>query len=231
MPKKFSQLARGGGHAKKIVSALHQYLDTASNGDINALLEAYLQTRQGKRSLQKILTKYSNEKLKQIVECIRVQHSNAPNNQKAQWLSLLSGIFTRKELVENYNFQCSKNAFATANEHRRERGAGAPTPKYGRPSKMTDDVKQAVKKFLYEVTYPASNRSISQRLEGGRREVIPVRYVHESWDLFFYRFKSSHPNIDIGKTTFRKMCPKEIKKQTTKVIRTSKHNRARLSND
>ena len=39
-----------------------------------------------------------------------------------------------------------------------------------------------------------------------------MRYVDESWDLLFYRFKSSHPNIDIGKTTFRKMCPKEIKK-------------------
>jgi hypothetical protein len=34
--KKFSQLARGGGHAKKIVKALHQYLDNASNGDIDA---------------------------------------------------------------------------------------------------------------------------------------------------------------------------------------------------
>jgi hypothetical protein len=49
-------------------------------------------------------------------------------------------------------------------------------------------------------------------LEGGRREVVPVRYVDESWDLLFYRFKSSHPNIDIGKITFRKLCPKEIKK-------------------
>jgi isochorismate synthase EntC len=39
MVKKFSQLARGGGHAKKIVSSLHQYLETASNGDIDALLE------------------------------------------------------------------------------------------------------------------------------------------------------------------------------------------------
>jgi hypothetical protein len=79
MVKKFSQLARGGEYAKKIVKALHQYLENTSNGDIDALLEAYLRSRQGKRYLEKILNKISNEKLDQIVECIRVQHSNAPH--------------------------------------------------------------------------------------------------------------------------------------------------------
>jgi hypothetical protein len=212
MVKKFSQLAQGGGHAKKIIKALHQYLDSASNGDIDALLEAYLRSRKGMRFLQKILNKFSNEKLSLLLERIRILHERASNNNKAQWLSLVSGIFTQRELIENYNFKFSKNAFATANRHRQENGPRAPTQKYGRPSKMTDDVKLAVKEFLYSVSYPSSHEVVSKRLRGGEREVIPVRYVDDTWDLLFHRFRSSFPNFRIGKSTFRKLCPKEIKK-------------------
>jgi hypothetical protein len=44
MVKKFSQLARGGRHAKKIVKALHQYLDNASNGDITHDISSIFRT-------------------------------------------------------------------------------------------------------------------------------------------------------------------------------------------
>ncbi len=172
MVKKFSDLSRTGGHAKKILAALDKFLESASGGDADALLEAYLQSRKGKVILEKIIKNFSDEKLAALLERIRVLHENASNNNKAQWLSLVSGIFTQRELIEQYNFKFSKNAFATANRHRQENGAGAPTKKYGRPTKMTDDVKSQVKEFFYSVSYPSSHEVVSKRLKGGGKEVI-----------------------------------------------------------
>jgi hypothetical protein len=44
-------------------------------------------------------------------------HEKAPLYQKVQWLSLVCHLFTRMELINNFGFKCSSNAFSHSRKH------------------------------------------------------------------------------------------------------------------
>jgi hypothetical protein len=71
-----------------------------------------LDSPKGRKLLPKINEKISNKILNELICNIRFLHEKAPPYQKVQWLSLVCHLFTREELINNFGFQCSSNAFS-----------------------------------------------------------------------------------------------------------------------
>jgi hypothetical protein len=82
-------------------------------------------------------------------------HEKAPPYQKVQWLSLVCHLFTREELINNFGFKCSSNAFSHARKHAKTFYPGAPVLfSGGRPS-ISENLKD--RNFFLSNSYPSSS--------------------------------------------------------------------------
>jgi hypothetical protein len=207
MPSKgFSGLQKNGGQYKAKLRELRIGLQKISNGEPESLLSAFMSSKKNgmyRKSLKNILI---DEKLEKLIDYVRVNHSIEQPYKQRRWISLLSPLFTRNELI-NRGFVVSKASFAKANKHANEFGPGIDIPeKRGRPIKATHELKSDIDKFLKKNSYPAANRSV--KID---HKVIPVRHLNAGFKHLFKLFLQNY-DCPIKYTTFRNNCPSYFKK-------------------
>lgn len=202
--KEFSKLKKGGGEYKRRIRQLREHLEDLSAGNSASLLTAFLESKkQGKLRQQLDI---NNDKLEKLLSYLKHNHANEENYQKRRWISLLTPIFTRKELV-NRGFKVSKESFAKARKLTKALVPGTRVIETrGRPIKATENLRQSIEQFLKRNSYPAANRTVKKN-----KKIIPVRYVKAGFKALFAKF-ASETKSTVKYTTFRDNVPKYFKK-------------------
>ena len=100
----FSTLAPGGGAYKAKLRSFRAAMDSIVGSEPESLLSAYFQSCHGKNILPNIKENLLSPQLGDLVNKIKICYNLVSNQNKKQFLSLLSPVFTRKELKELFNF-------------------------------------------------------------------------------------------------------------------------------
>ncbi len=96
--------AQRGGQRKRTLAAVKQYITDLSGGSVTELLRDIFESNFGHQVFQGV--KNATDKLQQLVSHIHAQCDHTRNFYKRQWSSLVSTIFSRREL-ENLGWKLS----------------------------------------------------------------------------------------------------------------------------
>ena len=183
--KNLCQLKKSGGYYKKVIRTFGNNLEHISAGySLSQLLEGYFETRRGKKVLKEIKTILNpilDRKLSKLVQYLKEIHKNSKNNEKRIILSLLSKIFTKKELKE-LGFSFLSSQFTNSRKIKNISFIDKDQNK-GRPKLEKKNNYSLIKKFAYQNTSPAANRTIID--PEGTGIAIPVRYVSCCYRCFY----------------------------------------------
>jgi len=181
---------------------LDEFLNKLSGGDIISLLQSFFKSKKGKLIYEKLQQTNYDPKLRSVINNIKSKYNKSPKREKRIWASLVSSSFTLRKL--KFDFSISKRQFT--NSHK----VGSEDPKKIGKKSIQEEITNIIKKFSYENTNEAANRTIQQKV-GEEKEIIPVRYPSCCIRCLFFDFKHKHPNIKLSESCFRKYLPKEIK--------------------
>jgi hypothetical protein len=178
-----STLSTNGGHYKKVISQVYSSLSSI-HSEVADLLSTFLDSPKGRKLLPKINEKISNKILNKLICNIRFFHENAPPYQKVQLLSLVCHLFTREELINNFGFKCSSNAFSHVRKHEKTFYSVASVLfSGGRPS-ISENLK--VRNFFLSNSYLSSSETIKIRVKKGYSQIIPVRICEHPFTVLFH---------------------------------------------
>ena len=209
-----STLSTNGGHYKKVISQVYSSLSSI-HSDVADLLATFLDSPKGRKLLSKINEKISNKILNEFICNIRFLHEKAPPYQKVQWLSLVCHLFTREELINNFGFKCSSNAFSHARKHAKTFYPGAPVLFSGRRPSISENLKEKVRNFFLSNSYLSSSETIKIRVKKGESQIIPVRICEHPFTVLFHLFLEENPDAKgkIKKSSFLSLRPPQVKNQ------------------
>jgi|GEM_PF-5095479 len=210
----FSKLTPGGGAFKAKLRSFRAAMESIAGSETESLLAAYFQCRHGKNILSKIKEELWTPQLGDLVDKIKNCYNLVSNQNKKQFLSLLSPVFTRKELKELFNFSFSKKSFASANKHANSVGSGLPVPsKKGSGTVMTDAIKDRILRFMNDNSAPSSCQTVSTRQKNNQPSIITtVRCINNTFQSLYFKFLQDNEDIDFSYPTFRDQIPKQFKK-------------------
>jgi hypothetical protein len=154
--------------------------------------------------LEQIQKRYADPKLKAVLKNIKTNYEKVPKIERKVWASVVSSDFTRNELQTEFDFEVSKRQFSKSRKLDKE-----DPNKIGRKP-IEEQIKENIKKFSYDNTREAANRTVQER-DGKEKRIIPVRYTPCCIRCLFYDFKNNFQNTKISESCFRSYLPKEIK--------------------
>ena len=210
----FSKLSPGGGAYKAKLRSFRATMESIAGSETESLLLAYFKSRHGKNILPKLKDELWAPQLSDLIDKIKNCYNLVSNQNKKQFLSLLSPVFTRKQLKDIFNFSFSKKSFAIANKHATSVGSGMPVPrKTGTNTIVTEEIKQRIAQFMTDNSHPSSCQTVSTRQKNKQPSIITtVRCINNSFQSLYFKFLEENPDINFSYPTFRDQIPKQFKK-------------------
>ena len=204
MPKSVQAFSsQKSGQMNHNLLKFHKTLMQCSGNEPNSLLSKYFSSHREGKKIFSIIEPKKYSQFKNVVANIKSRHSCAGNAQKGYWLSLLSNILTRKELLEN-GFSVSKTQFA--HSHRSNLSA---LPSRGRRC-IDDDTKSLVQTYINNNTKQSYNRTVKMKNKEGKKEEVLVQYPKCCVKCLYVNFCRENGNR-LSETKFRQLVPKNIK--------------------
>ena len=210
----FSKLTPGGGAFKAQLRGFRAAMESIAGSETESLLSAYFQSRHGKNILPNIKENLWTPQLGDLINKIKNCYNLVSNPNKKQFLSLLSPVFTRKELKELFNFSFSKKSFALANKHATSVGSGLPVPsKAGNGAIITAAIKDKILRFMNDNSAPSSCQTVSTRQKNHQPSIITtVRCINNTFQSLYFKFLQENKDVNFSYPTFRDQIPKQFKK-------------------
>ena len=156
------------------------------------------------------------ENVNTIVKGIKEKYQNASQTDKRPLLSLVSTVFTRKQLQKKFNWKVTSKTHSKSKTHAEEIGIGKPRPPIKRPiskQELSDEWKSRIAAHAEENSRASPNESVKVwNKVTKQKETVPKRYLTMSIRSMYTLFRIENEEWKHKETTFRKNLPKNLKR-------------------